>query len=48
VSSRDGNDEIYAMDANGANVTRITSDPARDRMPTWSADEREILILVGS
>jgi Tol biopolymer transport system component len=48
VSSRDGNDEIYATDANGANVTRITSDPARDRMPTWSADEREILILVGS
>jgi TolB protein len=48
VSNRDGNNEIYAMDANGSNVTRITSDPARDWMPTWSADEREIPILVGS
>jgi Tol biopolymer transport system component len=43
VSSRDGNDAIYAMDADGSNVTRITSNPAHDWMPAWSADGTEIL-----
>gem|GEM_PF-1751711 len=40
MSSRDGND---AMDANGANVTRVTIIPANDWLPSWAADETEIL-----
>ncbi len=34
-SSRDGNLEIYVMNADGRNVTRLTDDPAHDRNPDW-------------
>ena len=36
VSERDGNEEIYVMDADGSNVVRLTDDPARDAEPSWS------------
>jgi TolB protein len=42
VSNRDGNDEIYIMDYDGANQTRITFNKVRDYMPAWSPDQRSI------
>ncbi len=41
-SDRDGNPEIYVMDADGSNVTRLTNDPADDGFPTWSPDGSRI------
>jgi Tol biopolymer transport system component len=34
-SSRDGNLEIYIMNSDGTQVTRLTDDPAHDRNPDW-------------
>jgi TolB protein len=42
VSNRDGNDEIYMMDYDGANQTRITFNKIKDYMPAWSPDQRTI------
>ncbi|HVP90859.1 MAG TPA: hypothetical protein VMS75_06540 [Terriglobales bacterium] len=42
VSNRDGNDEIYMMDYDGANQTRITFNKVKDYMPAWSPDQRTI------
>ncbi|HMA39000.1 MAG TPA: Ig-like domain-containing protein, partial [Gemmatimonadales bacterium] len=38
VSTRDGNPEIYVMDADGTNLTRVTSDPQADGRPVFTAD----------
>jgi TolB protein len=38
VSNRDGNDEIYVMDAAGGNVQRLTGNSERDDDPAWSPD----------
>jgi TolB protein len=35
-SNRDGNWELYIMDANGKNQTRLTHTPAAERNPAWS------------
>lgn len=43
VSNRDGNDEIYMMDYDGANQTRITYNKVKDYMPAWSPDQRSIV-----
>ena len=32
------NSDIYYMDADGGNITRLTTDPARDGGPSWSPD----------
>jgi Tol biopolymer transport system component len=37
-SGRDGNGEIYVMDANGENQTRLTNDAAIDENPAFSPD----------
>jgi TolB protein len=42
VSNRDGNDEIYMMDYDGANQTRISFNKVKDYMPAWSPDQRTI------
>ena len=34
-SNRDGNDEIYVMDADGNNPRRLTNNPADDIHPSW-------------
>ncbi len=36
VSQRDGNNEIYVMDADGSHQTRLTNNPAGDWAPSWS------------
>ena len=38
VSNRDGNNEIYRMNADGSGVTRLTNSPADDQCPAWSPD----------
>ena len=38
TSTRDGNLEIYVMDADGGNQERLTNNPANDRDPDWSPD----------
>ena len=42
-SMRDGNPEIYTMDGNGTNQTRITENPATEVDPAISPDGRDIL-----
>ena len=42
TSDRDGNSEIYAMDANGSNQVRLTDNPAYDNEPAWSPDGTRI------
>jgi Tol biopolymer transport system component len=37
-SDRDGNFEIYTMDADGGGLTRLTENTAEDFSPTWSPD----------
>lgn len=42
TSFRDGNGEIYKMDADGSNQTRLTNDPNSDDTPRWSPDRQSI------
>jgi len=44
-SDRDGNDEIYSMNADGSDVVRITSDPASAGKPAWSSDGAKIAFV---
>jgi uncharacterized delta-60 repeat protein len=41
-STRDGNSEIYAMNADGTAVTRLTTNPAADTNPVWSPNHKRI------
>lgn len=43
VSKRDGNPEIYVMDADGKNVTRLTYNSAKDDSLDWSPDGKQII-----
>ena len=43
-SSRSGNWDIYVMDANGTNVTRLTDHPANDHDPVWMPDGQSVII----
>ena len=42
VSTRDGNPEIYSVNADGTNLTRLTNNPANDDAPVWSPDRERI------
>ena len=42
VSDRDGNIEIYVMDADGSNVIRLTNNPTPDLFPALSPDGSRI------
>ena len=44
-SDRDGNWEIYVMDADGGNQRRLTNNPGRDRSPSWSPDGKRIVFV---
>jgi Tol biopolymer transport system component len=45
VSERDGNMEIYLMDADGSHIRRLTYDAAADSSPNWSSDGSEIVFV---
>jgi tetratricopeptide (TPR) repeat protein len=38
MSTRDGNWEIYSMNADGSGLKRLTDNAANDGLPTWSPD----------
>jgi len=42
VSTRDGNHEIYMMDYDGGNPTRLTFNKTTDYLPAWSPDQAAI------
>ena len=42
-SDRDGNYEIYTMNADGSNQTRLTFNQAGDFAPAWSPNGRQIV-----
>ncbi len=42
VSERDGNVDIYAVNADGSSLTRLTNDPEADFYPAWSPDGTRI------
>lgn len=43
TSNRDGNNEIYIMDGDGANLQRLTNLPGNDHSPCLSPDGRKLL-----
>jgi dipeptidyl aminopeptidase/acylaminoacyl peptidase len=46
-SNRDGNDEIYVMDADdGGNLQNLTNNPADDRDPSWSPDGERMMVAI--
>jgi Tol biopolymer transport system component/serine/threonine protein phosphatase PrpC len=45
MSERDGNPEIYTMNADGSGATRLTNHPALDDGPAWSPDGRRIAFV---
>jgi Tol biopolymer transport system component len=42
ASNREGNDEIYIMNADGSQQMNLTSNPAGDNFPVWSPDGARI------
>jgi Tol biopolymer transport system component/predicted amidohydrolase YtcJ len=45
VSDRYGNPEIYMMNPDGSDVTRLTFNPAFDSLPVWSPDRTQIAFV---
>jgi Tol biopolymer transport system component len=45
TSNRDGNFEIYVMNADGSNQQRITFDSSRESDPSWSPDGTKIAFV---
>ena len=45
VSQRDGNSEIYVMNADGSAQENLTRQPASDSHPSWSRDGRRIVFV---
>lgn len=45
VSTRDGNPEIYTMQADGAEQRRLTSNNAEDVSPVWSPSGKELAFV---
>jgi Tol biopolymer transport system component len=45
VSERDGNAEIYVMNADGSEQENLTRQPASDSHPSWSPDARKLAFV---
>lgn len=45
VSDRDGDQEIYVMNADGSGLTNLTDSPAEDNRPVWSPDGSQIAFV---
>lgn len=45
ASNRDGNSEIYVINADGSNPIRLTTDAAEDYAPAWSPDGTRIAFV---
>ena len=45
VSRRDGNNEIYVINADGNGQENLTQHPARDSHPSWSRDGRKLAFV---
>lgn len=45
TSTRDGNEEIYIMNADGSHQTRLTNNPAVDSYPSFSHDGNKIVFV---
>jgi TolB protein len=45
MSRREGNWEIYIINADGSDLQRLTNDPADDGLPTWSPDGNAIAFV---
>ena len=43
ASDRDGDQEIYVVNADGTGLTRLTFNPSQDGYPSWSPDGRQIV-----
>ncbi len=44
-ANREGNDEIYIMEGDGSQQTRLTTHPADDRFPQLSPDGRQVAFI---
>ena len=44
-SDRDGNAEVYVMNADGSDPLNLTRNPAEDWYPAWSPDCRRIVFM---
>ncbi len=45
MSRRDGNSEIYVINADGSEQENLTQHPARDSHPSWSRDGRKLAFV---
>lgn len=45
MSRREGNWEVYIINADGTGLQRLTNDPAEDGLPTWSPDGNAVAFV---
>jgi TolB protein len=45
ASTRDGNLEIYVMNADGSAIKNLTNNPGLDKDPSWSGDGKKIAFM---